>query len=160
MSVSKIYRGQIGAATRQVLLQSLNDGNLLVNFAGHGSVEMWGGYVLTSDDAYTLTNQNRLPLVVIMDCLSGYFADLYTESLAEALMKAGTGGAVGVWASSGLTEASDQAVMNQALYKYLFLSNMTVGEAMMRAKYVTGNADVRRTWEYFGDPTLKIAPAQ
>lgn len=160
MSIREIYRGQMGAGTRQALLQNLNDGNLLVNYAGHGSVEMWNGEVLTSGDAYTLTNQNWLPLIVIMDCLSGYFADLYTESLAEALMKAGTGGAVGVWASSGLSEPSNQAVMNRALYWYLFQPNMTVGEAIMRAKFMTGDVDVRRTWEYFGDPTLRMAPVR
>lgn len=160
MSVREVYRGRMGGGTRQALLQSLNDGNLLVNYAGHGSVEMWDGDVLTSDDAPTLTNQSRLPLFVIMDCLSGYFSDLYTESLAEALMKAGTGGAVGVWASSGLTEPGEQAIMNRSLYGYLFQPAITVGEAILKAKLATSDGDVRRAWLYFGDPTLRLSPAR
>ena len=44
-----------------------------------------------------------------------------------------------------------------AATRYLFQPNMTVGEAILRAKFMTGNADVRRTWEYFGDPTLRMA---
>lgn len=160
MSVKEVYRGRLGAATRDALLQSLNQGSLLVNYAGHGSVDLWRGNVLTSSDAYTLTNQNRLPLFVIMDCLNGYFADVYSECLGEALMKARTGGAVGVWASSGLTEPDQQALMNHALYGYLFQPGMTVGEAIVRAKAMTKDADVRRTWEYLGDPTLKLRPVQ
>ena len=35
-----------------------------------------------------------------MNCLNGFFHDLYTTSLAESLITAPQGGAVAVWASS------------------------------------------------------------
>lgn len=44
-----------------------------------------------------------MPVYFLMDCLNGFFQDVYTESLAESLLPAPHGGAVGVWASSGLT---------------------------------------------------------
>ena len=39
-----------------------------------------------------------------MTCLNGYFHDPAFESLAQALMSAEGGGAVAVWAPSGMTE--------------------------------------------------------
>jgi hypothetical protein len=43
---------------------------------------------LVSSDASALTNGSRLPVVLAMNCLNGYFHDIFTESLAEALLKA------------------------------------------------------------------------
>jgi hypothetical protein len=92
-----------------------------------------------------------------MTCLNGFFHDVYTESLAEALMKAGQGGAVAVWSSSGLTEPEGQAAMNKELMRLLFNGEgLTIGEAAMRAKRVVSDPDVQRTWILFGDPTTKL----
>jgi hypothetical protein len=41
--------------------------------------------------ASTLSNGTRLPVFLIMDCLNGFFHDVYTESLAESLMLAKNG---------------------------------------------------------------------
>ncbi|MDH3601232.1 MAG: C25 family cysteine peptidase [Candidatus Tectomicrobia bacterium] len=147
------------ASLRSGLLTGLNQGKLLVNYIGHGSVEVWsGGELLTSADARALTNGAQLPVVVAMNCLNGFFHDLYTESLAEALLKAPQGGAIAVWASSGLTVPSGQVVMNQELMRHLFgEERLVLGEAIVRAKAAVTDRDVQRTWLLFGDPltTLK-----
>ena len=140
-----------------MLISSLNQGPLLVNYLGHGSTEIWRGGLLTSDDALTLSNGVRLSFLVSMTCLNGMFHDVYTESLAEAVLKAEQGGAVAVWASSGLTEPGGQAVMDQELVRLLFGRKvLTLGEATMRAKKVVRDKDIRRTWILFGDPTTKL----
>jgi len=157
MVIGKIYRGQMNdEGAKDQILQSLNAGELLMTYLGHGSVELWRGDLLTSEEAAGLTNGSRLPLVVAMTCLNGYFHDIYTESLAEALMKAPNGGAVGVWASSGLTEPQGQEEMIDELFRRLFHSSQTVGEAIMKAKASTSDLNVRKTWILFGDPTLKL----
>jgi len=157
MSVTKIYRGQTDDSTaRSLVLQRLNAGALLVNYFGHGSVELWRGDLLTSDDTAGLTNGTKLPLVIAMDCLNGFFDDIYTESLAEALMKAPHGGAVAVWASSGLSDAQNQQAMALELFRQLFNYRQTVGEAVLKAKASAQDPNVRRTWIFFGDPTLRL----
>lgn len=157
LSAVTIYRGQTNDATaRSQVLQSLNAGSLLLNYLGHGSVELWRGDLLTSADPAALTNGTRLPLIISMNCLNGYFDDIYTESLAEALMKAPGGGAVGVWASSGLTEAQLQLTMNQELFAQLFYYSQTVGEAILRAKRSISDREVRKPWIFFGDPTIRL----
>jgi hypothetical protein len=157
MSVSKIYRSQMNDATAYAqVLQSFNSGALLINYFGHGSVEIWRGDLLQSNDAPGLTNSTKLPFVVAMTCLNGFFHDIYTNSLAEALMNAPNGGAVGVWASSGLTDSDVQHPMNKELLNQLFNSSQTIGEAVVKAKASESDPDVRKTWILFGDPTLKI----
>jgi len=156
VTVEEIYRGQLDdASAHAALLASLNAGPWFLTYAGHGSVEVWAGSVLTSEDARTLSNGTRLPLVVAMTCLNGFFHDVFTESLAETLQKAPQGGAVAVWASSALTEPTAQVGMNQALVQRLG-KGLTLGEALAQAKAAASDSDVRRSWILFGDPTTRL----
>ncbi len=69
------------ASLRRDLLTRLNEGQLLVNYMGHGSTELWAdGELLTSADARVLINDHRLPVVVSMTCMNGFFHDLYSEA--------------------------------------------------------------------------------
>jgi len=157
--VRKIYRSQFSsdAQARQELINGINQGPLLVNFIGHGSIGIWNG-VLSSEDVEYLTNIG-LPFFVGMSCLNGHFQDIYMDSLSEALMKAPGGGAVAVWMSSGLTMPDRQAVMNKELIKLLFgRESLTLGEATAKAKKVVSDQDIRRTWILFGDPTTRLKP--
>ena len=156
ITAQEIFRSQgDDETTRTQIIDSINEGKLLVNYIGHGSVELWRGDVFTSDDVATLTNGARLPFFVAMTCLNGYFHDPFpTDSLAESLLKAEQGGAIAVWASSGLTEPEGQSLMNKKLMPLLFDGkSRTLGEATMKAKTATKDQDVRRTWILFGDPT-------
>jgi hypothetical protein len=87
-----------------------------------------------------------------MNCLNGFFQDVYVEeSLAETLLRADRG-AVAVWASSSLTEAEPQGVMNSELLRLVFnRSQATLGDAVIAAKRAVADVDVRRSWIFFGD---------
>ncbi len=155
MTVTHVQGGDAGAAASVVA--GVNAGQGLVNFMGHGSTDTWGGDLLTADVASTVTNGAATPFVVAMTCLNGYFPDLWTVSLAEALLGAPGGGAVGVWASSGLTEAAPQALMNQAFLTAVYGGgSITVGEAAQAAKQAISDLDVRKSWILFGDPSMKL----
>ena len=139
------------------LITALNAGPSLVNFAGHGSDEVWAGELLSSSDVATLTNGSQTPFVISMTCLNGYFQDVYTVSLAKAIMLAPSGGAVAAWASSGLTDSSGQSILDQAMVSALYGSqSLTVGEAAAAAKRAVTNLDIRRTWILLGDPATKL----
>jgi hypothetical protein len=158
ISVQEIAVEQVGASAPAAIASGINDGQLLVNYAGHGSVERWSRQAVFGDtDAAALANRERLPVFVLMTCLNGFFADVFTESLAEGLMLSPNGGAVAVWASSGTTEASVQTVLNQELFRQLFTRpSITLGEAVIGAKAAVNDIDVRRTWILFGDPTMRL----
>ncbi len=139
---------------RAMLLQALNSGIKLVNYTGHGASDLWRGNLLTAADGASLTNSNRLALFVSMTCMNGFFHDTHIESLAESLLKA-RGGAVAVWASSGLTAPGGQTAMDVDLFTRLF-EGMPVGEAIIKAKSATLDGDVRRTWILLGDPAMRL----
>jgi hypothetical protein len=159
VNVQSIVRhDEDGGTIRTQILDGLNQGPLIANYVGHGTYDKWtGDGVLRTTDANALANSGKTTLVVTMTCMNGYYVDTTTDSLAEALMKTENGGAVAVWASSGITLPTGQAEINQKLYQQLFGNEgLTLGEAVQRAKAATTDGDVRRTWILFGDPTMRI----
>ena len=143
------------AAARASILEAVNGGATLVNYIGHGTANRWtGAGLLTNTDAPNLTNANRLSIFVMMTCFNGYFInpDPTNFSLAEALLKA-PNGAIAVWASSGETIPTGQHLMNKNFYQSIIGNQaVTIGEATLRAKRITFDTDVRRSWILFGDP--------
>jgi hypothetical protein len=157
----EINRGRLDpAAARSMLLSLINKGPRVINYNGHANVDGWRGNLLSSDDAASLSNGDNLSLFVMMTCLNGYFHDAQLDSLAEALVKAERGGAIAVWASSGMTGPGDQAPMGLEVFRRVFDSNslLTIGEVTARAKVASKNRDVRLTWILFGDPTTRLKP--
>jgi hypothetical protein len=158
LRITQVYRGRLDAEkARGSLFEALYREQFLINYVGHGSVNLWSGNLLTSTDAQDLQNEH-LPMFVMMTCLNGYFHDPSLDSLGESLIKAERGGAIAVWASSGMTMPSDQALINKELYRLLFNrdSALSLGEAVMRAKSSSPDADVRRTWILLGDPAIVL----
>ncbi|MEW6128691.1 MAG: C25 family cysteine peptidase [Acidobacteriota bacterium] len=154
--IDELRRSQFDDLTaKNKLLEALNRGQKLVNYIGHGSANLWRGNLLSATQARALTNQ-KLPVFVIMNCLNGYFLHPTTDSLGEALMKAERGGALAVWTSSGMTHPSPQASVNQDLYRLWFANQtLTLGEVIQKAKSLTTDSDIRRTWILLGDPMTR-----
>ncbi|GEM_PF-1199428 len=140
---------------RDRIKTAFSNGAAVVNFMGHGSTTSWtSAPLLSSSDS--ITNQ-RLPLVVMMACLNGSFGEGRIESIAESLLKNPNGGAVGVWASTGLAMPDAQLELNKRFYQSLFSNqNVTFGEAVRVAKQGTQDDIVRKTWIFFGDPSMRL----
>jgi len=145
-------------SAQQQLLQELDAGELVVVYAGHGSVETWSGQRLFQrEQALALENGTRLPFVIAMTCLNAYFHDILTESLSETWMRAPNGGAIAVWTSSGLTDPIAQTSSAVALSRALFSSPpSTFGEAAIAAQRAAAYPDVRKTFLLIGDPSMRL----
>ncbi|MFY9573095.1 MAG: C25 family cysteine peptidase [Blastocatellia bacterium] len=162
LTVQQINRGQIGTdAAKQLLLDGIASGQRIVNYIGHGSPSSWRANLLTTTDALALSNTGLYPLFVLMTCLNGEFQHPELNTLGSALMNSSRGGAIAVWASSGLTAAGAQGLMNQQFYGFLFALDgqgrqMRLGDATTRAKSGISDIDVRRTWILLGDPSMRI----
>jgi hypothetical protein len=162
IAVQKINRGKLGTGSaKQQLMDGIARGQKIVNYVGHGSPSGWRSSLLTTADALALTNSGRYPLFVLMTCLNGEFQHPQLNPLATGLMTAQQGGAIAVWASSGLTRPPPQAFLNQQLYSLLFQLDRQgrgprLGDATMRAKSAISDLDVRRTWILFGDPSMRL----
>ncbi len=159
MTVQRVNVRTEGAAQASTnIINGFNQGRAVVNYSGHGNVDVWSGSsVFHASDATALTNGNKLPFVIVMDCLNGYFHEPILLSLSEAFLEAPNGGAVAAFASSGLTTTPGQRQMELQLYSSLYgAQSVALGDAIKTAKAATTDVDVRRTWIYFGDPSLKI----
>ncbi|HSF23803.1 MAG TPA: C25 family cysteine peptidase, partial [Blastocatellia bacterium] len=158
VGVQQVFRGRLDdAAAKKQLIEAINAGISIVNYIGHGSTNSWRD-LFTDDDVRSLNNQQRLPLFVTMTCLNGFFQDPVNRSLGEGLLNSERGGAIAVWASSGLTDPGQQTAMNQQAYRLLFeaAGKPTLGEVTARAKSAVRDKDVRRTWILLGDPTTRL----
>ncbi len=151
--------GEGPSSAQEQIVAAIDNGTGIVDYSGHGAEDQWS-FSDIFDDATVpaLTNGDKQPVFLLMDCLNGFFEDVYSNSLAEDLLFAPNGGASAVWASSGFTEEPPQATLNDALIIELAANpHETLGEAILKAKSGVKDDDVRRTWTLFGDPAMRLA---
>jgi hypothetical protein len=141
------------------LINELNTGKFLVNYAGHGHTTVWAtANFFSNAQIPQLTNASKLSVFTLLTCLNGYFIQPNSESMGEVLLKSNNGGAVSVWASTGLTTPDVQEVMATRFYTQMSAGNITrLGDLIKDAKSViNGGRDVRMSWALLGDPMLKM----
>jgi uncharacterized repeat protein (TIGR01451 family) len=158
MLPTDIFVDSLGVSgARASIVDAINSGQLLVNYLGHGSEEQWAGpNIFDGDTVSALTNGSQLPVFLIMDCLNGFFQDVYAQPLGVSLVLAPNGGGVAVLASSGLNQPAPQTSLDVLVVQNAFGNDVTLGEAIMKAKSNIADPDVRRTFVLFGDPAMKI----
>jgi hypothetical protein len=145
------------SAARSAVLDALNAGVDLVSYVGHGAVERWSGDVLSVDLLDQIAVDAPPAVFTMMNCMNGYFFDAALDSLSEGLLSIG-GGAIAVFAPTGITGWAPQEPMMTELYE-VFEANpqgMTLGQAVAVAKQAAGSDAVRRTWVVLGDPMIHV----
>lgn len=74
LRASEINRGRMDAdLARKQFIEAINRGQKIINYTGHGSVDLWRGELLTSTDVEAMRNRDHLSVFVMMTCLNGYF---------------------------------------------------------------------------------------
>ena len=159
MQVTDVFAGTVGTTTaRPDIINAINSGQLLVNYLGHGSEEQWSGSdIFDTTTASSLTNGSQLPVFFIMDCLNGFFQDVYAQPLGVTLLLAPNGGAVAVVASSGLNQPPPQTKLDKLVVQSAFgAARRTLGESILKAKQNISDVNVRKTFILFGDPAMQV----
>ncbi len=135
-----------------------NAGQYLLNYTGHGTAASWQNTgFFSSLQAPNLTNASYPSIMNALTCLNGYFMG-NVETFAEAMTKAPNGGAVAVWASTGLTTPDVQEIMGTRFYTKISDGSIPrMGDLIADAKaQVPAGADVRLSWALLGDPMLRV----
>jgi hypothetical protein len=158
--------GSAGALNMAIMNRINVDGSLVVNYSGHGSMQVWANEnIFNVDDIAALSNGAKLPFFVAMTCLNGYFVDpevFAYPSLAEVLLRASGKGAVGILASTGMTAPEGQRILDEALFEALFNDDLrTLGPAISKARQEmlangSGYEEVSETFQLFGDPAMVL----
>jgi uncharacterized repeat protein (TIGR01451 family) len=156
------------AAAKAAVIAAINEGRLIVNYVGHGSTQRWaGGDLLSIGDVPSLTNAGRLPFVVPMTCLEGYYihpsdAARDRSSLGESLVRHAGGGAIASWSPTGEGYAAGHDYLNRGLLEALLFDDVTrLGPATTQGKlylysHTGGHRDLLDAYVLFGDPALTL----
>jgi hypothetical protein len=148
------------------IIDSLNDGVLIANYAGHGATQILAEeHIFDAGDVGSLTNADRLPFFVSMACEAGFFAypeTWFYPSLAEALLRS-QNGAIAAFMPTGMTATEGQQILDAALFEAIFTKDIrTLGPAIADAKQTmlangqTSYAQTSDTFLLFGDPATAL----
>ena len=111
----EVFHAKLGDQTAPRCVTKLKEGAGLVTYLGHGSVALWADNVLDTTSADELTN-TTLPLLHSLDLSQRLLHHPHhVDSLATTLLTDTAGGAVGVVASSTLTEFAPQGALGGCL---------------------------------------------
>jgi hypothetical protein len=161
--LDKLYLNAMPLSTaRQNLMAGINEGRAYINFVGHGTTTRIGNKALLSTtDLLQLTNGFRLPVFTAMTCLAGTFGLPGVDGLGESLVLKADGGAVAMWAPSGLAFNEDSMELGKGFYSAVFIGGETViGDAIRssQAGYTVRGVDLYHIdlYNLLGDPALRL----
>jgi hypothetical protein len=149
----------------QAIIDQINKGVLVVNFAGHGNPVQ-----LSNNDVFDiptsvpqLGNTDRLSVFFLATCNFSEFDDPLNRTGSEVLINKPDGGAIGVVSADRKVYAGENAALNQGTYLAMF-SRDAFGRvvverpatALFAYKAMWGNSDNDQKYSYMGDPTMRL----
>jgi hypothetical protein len=152
-----------------------SDGAAIMQYTGHGNFNVWSddaffaqGWFdgqITHNDVNDLTNMNngpKLPFLIVHNCLTGGFEDNLDVTMGEDWLKWSGGGAMAVFAPSGLTDSYWGDDATDQLWKRLFgpTKGRVLGIAVADAtNFICSHNGYQACQNYvlLGDPTTRLA---
>ena len=162
----KAFQSELGSGTTQAILDGINDGALVVNYRGHGSMNLWadqlGDQIFHIAYIAMLQNSDAYPILLSSTCLDGYFANPLLYSLGEEMLRAADKGTIAGFHSTGYSSDPLTRAINQGQLQSLFNDNERVLGRMIRSAqlyYLEAHAafDPIDYTLLLGDPALQIA---
>jgi hypothetical protein len=143
----------------EAVIKAFNEGSLIINWMGHGNSNVWAHEwtFRRAEDIPRLNNRKKLTLVYTASCSIGLFFYPVGEGMAEELLRAVNGGAIGIISATYLVYSGPNATLNYKVYDLLLQDSTTLGEALYIAKFLRGPNFNDRKFILFGDPVLKLA---
>jgi hypothetical protein len=155
-----------GLAARAALVNSLNQGQLILNYVGHAAVPTWSArepiWSVGRGDLDLLQPNTRLPVSLPWTCWEGYFVKPGEHSLSEMMLRLPDKGIVAAFAPLGLDVAIGHDFMTARFYATLFRTTnpeLRLGPLMHQAKLgLVGTSYTRMIYTYMlhGDPAMRI----
>ncbi|MBU0508839.1 type IX secretion system sortase PorU [bacterium] len=147
-------------ATRD-LIEAINRGTLIINYAGHGNERIWSDEQLfvMERDRNLLNNYRMWPLFLAATCSWGAFDKPLVRCFPEELLADPRDGAVACVAATRFTYIAPNNTFTIAFYSELFrqglASRQSFGHALLVGK-ATRVSNVN-LYHLFGDPVLRLA---
>lgn len=169
-TVTKVYAANYPPGNPHTdVVNRINNGAIIVTYVGHGEYNSWGTWnydqsrIFDISDVAVLNNVDKLPFVVVGDCLNGFFAGPRARpALAEAFQRRDRAGAVANWAATGLGYPSGHEILLKELYGAIFTRyQLPLGVSTTAAKIATYAQssfwrELVETYVLFGDPATRL----
>ncbi len=154
----------------QEIINSFNQGNQIITFNGHGSINNWTSERVLHVNHIDQMANDFYPIVFSLDCVDGYWyypqhllgQSTDRRSLAEEITRAANKGAAAMLSSPGNGYLNGQELLQKGFFSaFATLRNPTLGELDLNAKL---NLMIRHshdsllfTYMIFGDPALHLS---
>ncbi len=168
-SATQINYNDYGSSesANQAIMSSINEGCLLLTYAGHGNVNRWAKGMFDSGDIGQLENEDKMPFVIMLTCLNGFFPMWNsTACLGDVFAQAAGKGAIASWAPTSVDTPSNHLILARAFFESVFYDlDCYLGAATTVAKvrgyaqagYASYFDEIVETFVLFGDPGLAMA---
>lgn len=159
-----------GNPTATLVLNTVNSGVGIINYCGHGDVNLWGTSNFNNSNINNLTNYNKLPFIISVACLNGNYVN--QTCFAEAWLRANKNGQP-TGAVGALMSLISQP-WNSPMCAQDEMVRLLTGTASVAQKRTFGGIafngfikmldnyndyEVSRTWFLFGDPAMMVRTA-
>ena len=170
MEVSASYNGY--PAVRSLIMDKLDAGALIVNYSGHGSMDVLSHELVMNKTDMRQLSSPRLPFWITASCDIAPF-DSPLESLGCNLMHNVNGGAIGLLSTTRTVYSSLNRLINRSFSKYVLAKDSqgcryALGDALRLAKNelvtigssTTDMSENKLHYVLLGDPALKLGVAE
>lgn len=155
------------AEARAAIQGAFNDGIFLVNYIGHAYYSAWtGDDLFTTSDIGNLQPQNKLPVILPMTCLDGYFVapNPYSsgwESMGEVITRTEGKGAVASWSPTGWGSVNGHDFLDRGFFKAVYQDGVNrisqaTNSGLLNLWASGNNLDLLDTYLLFGDPAMQL----
>ena len=158
-NVTQVKQYVIGHAAAQAAnVENMNNGDLIVNYFGHGGVTVWQSFTPTQFNQ--LTNEDKQMFVISSCCNTGYLDHNYLENcMGEYFTNAIDKGAIGFLGATRETGVPGNSNFMEKLHE-AFWQNMSFigGEFVLEGKINCSlyENESRYLYVYFGDPAINL----
>lgn len=166
-SVEKIYLDSTdGTAAHERTLEWINGGSVgWVNYFGHGGLTRLAGGgpgegFLLAGDAAALGNGPHLPVVTAMTCAANRLELAGIDSLGEELVLDADGGAIAVFAPTGLALNGASSLLASELFRVVYEEGVPIlGDAVLASLERNRTINLPyliRIYTLLGDPATRL----
>ena len=166
-AATKNIAGNTYPLVNSEIVQTVNEGSLILNYTGHGNfARLAEEAVISQTDVLQWNNATKLPLMITASCdFAPYDQPQLSPFGFDALMK-NSKGVIGLVAASRLVFAYSNKQINDHFVQQLLVPDslgnfLTIGEALQRAKMQAWSADEDRMnafkFSLLGDPAMRLS---
>lgn len=151
-------------ATEQIN-RNIDNGILTINYLGHGGPTAWAQErVLTLNDIFSWTNNNKLPLFITATCSFSGYDDPSRVSAGEEILLKSNGGAIGLFSTVRPVYAHSNERLTLAVFDTIYGRQqnlpLRLGEILRIGKNLNSTDTIdsnARKFTLLGDPATRLA---